>query len=34
MHVNADNLSLLSTDYADYLEGDIVNAFFATYGIN
>jgi len=34
MHVTADNLSLLSTDYADYLEGDIVNAFFATYGIN
>ena len=34
MHVNADNLSLLSTDYADYLEGDIVNAFFKTYGIN
>ncbi len=34
MHVTAENLVLLYSDYADYLEGDEVNAFFATYGIN
>ncbi|HZO86973.1 MAG TPA: sugar phosphate isomerase/epimerase family protein [Chthonomonadaceae bacterium] len=34
MRVTADNLSKLSTEFADYLEGDIVNAFFDTYGIN
>lgn len=34
MRVNADNLALLSSDYANYLEGDAVDAFFATYGIN
>jgi xylose isomerase len=34
MLVNADNLSLLDTHYAGYLEGDVVDAFFATYGIN
>src|SRR5438128_12501784 len=33
MRVTTDNLALLSTDFADYLEGDAVNAFFATYGI-
>ena len=33
MRVNADNLALLYSDYADYLEGDSVNAFFKTYGI-
>src|SRR5205814_10715799 len=33
MRVTADNLTLLNTDFADYLEGKAVNAFFATYGI-
>src|SRR5436305_14445681 len=33
MRVNADNLALLDTEYSNYLEGDAVNAFFATYGI-
>src|SRR5882724_2629165 len=34
MRVHDDNLALLNSDYADYLEGDSVNAFFRTYGIN
>jgi sugar phosphate isomerase/epimerase len=34
MRVDAENLKLLDSDYAPYLEGDLVNAFFATYGIN
>jgi xylose isomerase len=34
MHVNADSLKRLDTDHAGYLEGDAVNAFFDTYGIN
>src|SRR5581483_8750035 len=34
MRVTADNLTKLYSDYADYLEGDLVNAFFDTYGIN
>ena len=29
MHVNADTLAVLYSDYADYLEGDTVNAFFS-----
>src|SRR5947208_12145324 len=33
MRVTADNLALLNTDFAPYLEGKAVNAFFATYGI-
>ena len=33
MRVNADNLALLQSDYDGYLEGDVVNAFFASYGI-
>lgn len=34
MHVNDDNLALLSTQFRGYLEGDQVDAFFETYGIN
>src|ERR1041384_4144505 len=34
MRVHTDNLALLYSDYADYLEGDRVTAFFDTYGIN
>src|SRR5579871_4664994 len=34
MRVTADNLALLQTDYAGYLEGETVSAFFANYGIN
>lgn len=33
MNVTPENLALLYSDYADYLEGDIVDTFFATYGI-
>jgi xylose isomerase len=33
MRVTADNLTQLFSTYADYLEGDQVNAFFDTYGI-
>jgi len=33
MKVSADNLALLRSEYSDYLEGDAVNAFFKTYGI-
>ena len=33
MRVNAANLALLQSEYDGYLEGDTVNAFFATYGI-
>lgn len=34
MLVTVDNLPLLFQDYADYLEGDVVDNFFNTYGIN
>lgn len=33
MRVNADNLALLKTQFSDYLEGETVNEFFSTYGI-
>lgn len=34
MNVNAENLALLNNRFNDYLEGDIVDEFFRTYGIN
>ena len=34
MHVTDDNLKQLDTTFHGYLEGDAVNAFFDTYGIN
>ncbi len=34
MHVTADNLKLLKSEFPDYLEGEKVDAFFAAYGIN
>jgi len=33
MHVTDDNLKLLATEFAGYLEGDVVDAFFEAYGI-
>ena len=34
MNVTADNLSRLNADFSDYLEGERVDLFFQTYGIN
>src|SRR5438477_8062357 len=34
MRVNAENLARLDSEFAVYLEGDLVNTFFTTYGIN
>lgn len=34
MNVNAENLALLNTRFNDYLEDDLVDEFFRTYGIN
>ena len=34
MKVTADNLKLVGTEFTGYLEGDKVDQFFSTYGIN
>src|SRR5689334_10081476 len=34
MRVNSENLAALYSEFSDYLEGERVDSFFATYGIN